>query len=169
MINGRYHGEGHLVTATGDSYSGWWSNGKRAGKGVCNYSNGDAYSGEWADDVRHGQGTCTYGPDNPARQYSGAWCLDVPSGQGKLMYDSGEQTPTPQWCPFAHKNTCTRTHMPVQVQSIKGSGCMGSDPARVGAPTATVQSMMVRSSDKSSYGRMLRHLCPRSTGLAQKT
>lgn len=57
MMRGAYHGEGHLITLSGDEYIGSFVQGKRTGSGKMIYaSNGNIYEGEWLDGEHHGRG-----------------------------------------------------------------------------------------------------------------
>lgn len=53
---GKFHGNGKIIWASGSTYEGGWSNGKREGKGKMTFSNGDVYEGEFKNDLYDGYG-----------------------------------------------------------------------------------------------------------------
>lgn len=99
-LKNEMHGDGELVTPTGDRYAGHFEHNKKQGFGECFYSNGDYYcgtsfcllslylcmcmrayvvAGEWRDDHRHGTGIYRYAS---GREYRGTWAHDRPNGDG---------------------------------------------------------------------------------------
>ena len=45
--NGRHHGKGEMVDASGNKYEGDFIKGKADGKGIYHWANGEVYDGEW--------------------------------------------------------------------------------------------------------------------------
>jgi hypothetical protein len=76
-------GDGTMMYANGEKYSGAWADGVRCGTGRMQYSNGDVYEGQWQNDVRHGQGTLYLSSGDV---YQGDWSGDQKHGQGTYFY-----------------------------------------------------------------------------------
>jgi len=85
--DGKYHGQGTLMTLGGDKYIGEWKDDKRHGQGTLINADSDArgaldkYVGEWKDDKWHGQGTLTWANAN---EYVGEFRNGKQHGQGTL-------------------------------------------------------------------------------------
>jgi len=56
-VNGRKNGNGTLVYANGDQYTGEWQNNKKEGYGSFRQRNGTNYIGTWQNDSWDGHGT----------------------------------------------------------------------------------------------------------------
>ncbi|KAJ9631719.1 hypothetical protein H2203_000119 [Taxawa tesnikishii (nom. ined.)] len=89
LLNGDYHGEGHLIYLSGDEYDGSFSHGKRQGQGSMTYQNGDTYKGEWQQDTHHGQGT--YTEAKTGNVYSGGWEEGRKCGEGVTYWKVSEE------------------------------------------------------------------------------
>ena len=107
----RFHGEGTLTYADGDTYIGGFKDGKQDGKGTQIYANGDRYIGEWRNGNKDGKGTQIYAngdkyigewrngnKDGKATQiyangdiYVGEWSESKKSGDGRLIYADGDK------------------------------------------------------------------------------
>jgi len=59
-LSATYHGQGHLITQSGDEYTGSFHHGQRQGHGTATYSNtGNTYTGSFHANEHHGHGTLT--------------------------------------------------------------------------------------------------------------
>ena len=76
---GRPHGSGILVWANGDRYEGGWKNGREHGWGVLARTNRSRYEGGWKNGRRHGQGTLVSVADG---RYQGEWKDGQKHGRG---------------------------------------------------------------------------------------
>lgn len=59
MANGRFDGEGILVSASHDRFEGLWNGGKLDGMGSVIHDNGERYDGGWKNDLPNGHGILT--------------------------------------------------------------------------------------------------------------
>ena len=62
MKDGKRHGRGVMVTASGNRYEGDWKEGKQHGRGVYVWANGDRYEGDFKDGKEHGRRVKVWGP-----------------------------------------------------------------------------------------------------------
>jgi hypothetical protein len=78
LVNVR-HGEGRMVFANGNQYSGRWTDDLMQGEAAMIYANGDQYHGQWLDGNCHWYGTlfCANGA-----KYEGGWAAGHRSGRG---------------------------------------------------------------------------------------
>ncbi len=60
LKDGRFHGRGVYVSASGARYEGDWKDGKRTGRGVYVTATGDRYEGEYRGGKAHGRGAITF-------------------------------------------------------------------------------------------------------------
>lgn len=86
FTNGVLEGTGTLKTASGDSYNGSFSGGKANGSGTMTYANGTVYTGSWSDGQRSGSGTMKY-PNGDS--FTGSWANDVKDGSGTYTWANG--------------------------------------------------------------------------------
>ncbi|KAL1590553.1 hypothetical protein WHR41_00603 [Cladosporium halotolerans] len=67
-----YHGEGHLIRANGDEYTGTFAQGFPSGKGTITYAaTGNTYTGDWVEGKQDGQGT--YAERATGNVFEGGW------------------------------------------------------------------------------------------------
>nr|POE76156.1 phosphatidylinositol 4-phosphate 5-kinase 1 [Quercus suber] len=65
------HGSGHLITMTGDEYTGEFQHNHPHGQGTMIYAaSGSTYTGAWQAGAHHGQGTLT---ESNGNKYVGGW------------------------------------------------------------------------------------------------
>ena len=76
-------GRGTLEAADGTTYMGEWKAGRRCGHGVLQAADGAVYEGEFFDDAQHGHGVCT---ERDGATYDGEWHGGRRNGQGKCVY-----------------------------------------------------------------------------------
>ena len=62
--NGKRHGKGVRVWASGNKYEGDWADDKPHGKGVFTWSSGDKYVGQFLLGRKEGFGLCTFGDED---------------------------------------------------------------------------------------------------------
>jgi len=87
-VDGRPHGNGTMLWASGDLYEGQWNDGLKHGHGLFRFATGDVYTGEYARNEMHGQGTLRYANGD---SYVGEWKHSVMQGHGAYIYANGEQ------------------------------------------------------------------------------
>jgi len=76
--DGRRHGLGKQIYASGDVYDGGWENGRQHGRGVYHFTNGDKYYGIWKEGRYHGQGVFHYTNGSISRrEYSDGIIISV--------------------------------------------------------------------------------------------
>lgn len=85
----RYHGQGTIVWANGNQFTGRFVQGRKDGQGVFRWTNGESYAGAFQQDVMQGQGTYTW---PGGKVYSGAFVKDKPTGKG--VYSDKKDTGT---------------------------------------------------------------------------
>lgn len=94
LKDGKAHGEGYGLFASGGIYEGEWKNNKRHGEGKYIWKDGNVYIGEYQDDKRHGTGTYYF---TSGEKYVGEWEDNKRSGQGTLYGEEGEVVLKGQW------------------------------------------------------------------------
>ena len=88
MKDGKKHGRGVWVAASGDRYKGDWKNGMQYGRGVLVAANGNRYEGDFREGKEHGRGVWL-GPDGD--RYEGDWKDGVPHGRGVFVFANGDE------------------------------------------------------------------------------
>ncbi len=96
--NGKKHGRGVYVWASGNRYDGEWRDDKRNGRGVLVFGKGsrhtgDRYDGEWRDDKQHGRGIYVWASGT---RYDGEWRDDKAHGSSTKTLADG-RTYTGAW------------------------------------------------------------------------
>lgn len=82
------HGEGTLITASGDIYSGQWVQNRKEGQGTYKFSDGkQSYQGEFKEDQANGRGKMVYPDDS---EYNGQIKNWLKNGEGLLKYSNGD-------------------------------------------------------------------------------
>lgn len=72
MSSSLYHGNGQLITMSGDQYTGTFTSGQKSGSGTLTYAaSGNTYTGDWLSDLPHGQGT--YTEFSSGNVFEGGW------------------------------------------------------------------------------------------------
>ncbi len=87
-VLGRPGGDGVLLSAKGDRFTGTWKNGALNGSGSVVWANGDRYEGAWLDGKAEGHGVQVWAD---GRKYDGQWHNDMPNGQGTVTHKDGTQ------------------------------------------------------------------------------
>jgi hypothetical protein len=87
MAEGKRHGQGKRVWATGNVFDGVWEKGDQK-TGTKKYNDGYTYSGEWKGWDRNGKGKLTW-PNGAT--YDGDWVMNVRSGQGVMTWLNGDK------------------------------------------------------------------------------
>ena len=85
--DGKWHGRGFLVWASGSRYTGDFRDGKRTGRGVYVWADG-RYEGDFRDGKFHGLGV-QVGTNGDG--YEGEWQNGKPHGHGLLVWSSGSR------------------------------------------------------------------------------
>ncbi|THW46793.1 hypothetical protein D6D22_02947 [Aureobasidium pullulans] len=83
------HGQGHLITLSGDEYTGQFENSSYSGEGTMLYANSDTYVGTWLNDLPHGHGTHT--SHRTGNVYTGNWEEGKKSGAGVTHWKMSEE------------------------------------------------------------------------------
>ena len=83
-----YSGTGKLSWANGDVFDGTLQNGKRHGKGLFVWASGHRYQGDWVNDVASGTAKVDFVNGN---HYEGAVDNGVPQDTGSMLYASGDR------------------------------------------------------------------------------
>lgn len=81
--NGRYHGQGRVVYASGDVYTGVWEASIRQGTGTLQWKDGRQYTGDWEANVRTGSGVFTWPSGD---RYEGEFVNGQRSGSGMFVF-----------------------------------------------------------------------------------
>ncbi|KAK5111204.1 hypothetical protein LTR62_005232 [Meristemomyces frigidus] len=80
MLAEKYHGEGHLITMSGDQYTGSFSHGLPSGHGTKIYADtGNVYTGTWHAGAQHGRGRLTEA--STGNVFDGSWAHGSKTGQ----------------------------------------------------------------------------------------
>ncbi|KAL9636453.1 MAG: hypothetical protein Q9164_002817, partial [Protoblastenia rupestris] len=87
---GRPHGQGTLITMTGDAYTGPFASGRKSGSGgKMIYANKDVYEGDWTDNEPHGKGVMTY--EKTKNVYDGGWKKGKRHGEGTMHFKVADE------------------------------------------------------------------------------
>ena len=84
---GEPEGDGTMVYADGDVYTGQWRGGLFDGQGTHTFTGGDKYVGGYRAGLRHGKGTMFYASGD---RYEGGFKEDLRSGLGTYTYSGGK-------------------------------------------------------------------------------
>jgi len=84
---GKPHGRGKMIYATGAVYEGDWVHGEWEGEGSLLYANGTVYVGGWKNGKRHGFGNHYL---SNGLHYQGEFMDGDSHGPGRLFYQSGK-------------------------------------------------------------------------------
>ncbi len=85
--NGRAHGVGSEVSATGAFYTGEWVDGRESGHGVHQKSDGTRYEGMWDNGSPNGHGIVT---SPSGSSYVGSWLNGEWDGHGTVSMANGD-------------------------------------------------------------------------------
>ncbi|KAG8526193.1 uncharacterized protein KY384_000186 [Bacidia gigantensis] len=86
----RPHGQGTLVTMTGDTYTGPFTSGLKSGPaGKMIFANKDTYEGAWEHDEPSGQGQMMYA--KTGNVYEGGWKKGKRHGQGTMKFEVADE------------------------------------------------------------------------------
>lgn len=88
MKQGRYDGQGLLLTIAGSQYEGEWVQGLRQGQGRASWASGQSYVGSYRMGKEEGEGELRFA--NGVR-YRGAWQAGERNGQGLLTLIDGSR------------------------------------------------------------------------------
>ncbi|KAI4255671.1 MAG: hypothetical protein LQ352_002452 [Teloschistes flavicans] len=100
VLNGLIHGQGTIISPSGDVYTGNFVSNARSGQGTMAYSNGDTYVGSFAANDREGQGTMTYNTTNNV--YEGGWKKGRRHGKGTMKFEVADEEM--QICKICYEN-----------------------------------------------------------------
>lgn len=84
----RPHGQGTLVTMSGNTYNGSFVSGQKSGTGEMIYANKDVYEGDWEHDEPHGQGKMSY--TKWGNMFEGGFKKGKRYGKGTMHYTHTE-------------------------------------------------------------------------------
>ena len=93
-MNGKRHGYGVRVWASGSRYEGNWVDDTIHGHGKVEYADGSEYAGNFKQGLRHGNGTMYYGRGNGTPYESP---LKSSSGRGKVLDGYGRCRYAGEW------------------------------------------------------------------------
>mmetsp|Transcript_65128 Transcript_65128/g.196544 ORF Transcript_65128/g.196544 Transcript_65128/m.196544 type:complete len:306 (+) Transcript_65128:71-988(+) len=85
--NGKKHGNGTFTWASGQTYTGQLVNGDFEGRGVFEYEGGNRYEGEVHKDQKHGEGVFWFAKSG--NRYEGQWSEDKKAGHGTFIWADG--------------------------------------------------------------------------------
>lgn len=86
MKEGRFNGQGKLITIEGDVYEGQFKDGERSGRGKMVWINRNSYDGEWKNGVMEGRGLYRWLGGN---SYNGEWKGGKQNGRGLFKFLNG--------------------------------------------------------------------------------
>ncbi|MBX3102039.1 MAG: hypothetical protein KF690_05985 [Bacteroidetes bacterium] len=87
LSDGKAHGQGVGIWATGGIYIGQWLNNTRHGRGTYQWADGERYEGDFIHDRRTGSGTYYW---KSGEYFIGQWLNDARQGPGKLYKPDGK-------------------------------------------------------------------------------
>lgn len=115
--SGKREGQGTMIGAIGDTYTGDWKNDRPDGKGTLTYPKGHKfkqYKGEFKNGTRDGQGTLTF---SDGREFTGQWKTDITVKKGHAPTQFGEgKTADYKW----YKRYAEGTMVTLEGRVVKG-------------------------------------------------